>query len=310
MHQFIAAQGESWVSTRSSGAVRSSSSPTSTAAAASSATRHWSASGVTYVATRPGDPVAFGNADRAFKSDVAKSDLDILNYALTLEYLEAAFYTAGLKAKLLKGRELELIDPIQQHEADHVKAVRTTITDLGGRPVAQPKVKFPDGTFSNRANFLKTAGVFEELGVKAYHGQVPLVKNPDLLGGGRVDRRCRVPARRDHRPDHRREPVPGTDRGQPGDGAGPQGRHALHREVGGAADDRHDSGPDPRQRLRSTGRCSARCPEQRVPAGQREGLQQRHRSTELRADAGVPRGRVLSPGQQARIWSPARRSST
>ncbi len=137
--------------------------------------------GVTYVATRPGDPVAFGNADRAFKSDVAKSDLDILNYALTLEYLEAAFYTAGLKAKLLKGRELELIDPIQQHEADHVKAVRTTITDLGGRPVAQPKVKFPDGTFSNRANFLKTAGVFEELGVKAYHGQVPLVKNPDLL---------------------------------------------------------------------------------------------------------------------------------
>ncbi|GAA0597702.1 ferritin-like domain-containing protein [Kribbella sandramycini] len=139
--------------------------------------------GLTYVASRAGDPVAFGTADRGYgASDANASDLDILNYALTLEYLEAAFYTAGLKANLLKGRELELVDPIQQHEADHVKVVRTTITDLGGKPVAQPKVKFPDGTFSNRANFLKLAGTFEELGVKAYHGQVTLVKNPELLG--------------------------------------------------------------------------------------------------------------------------------
>ncbi|WP_329001079.1 ferritin-like domain-containing protein [Kribbella sp. NBC_00709] len=137
--------------------------------------------GLTYVATRPGDPVAFGNADRGFGTEAAKSDLDILNYALTLEYLESAFYTTGLKAKLLKGRELELIDPIQQHEANHVTAVKTTIQDLGGKPVAAPKVKFPAGTFSSRAAFLKTAGTFEELGVKAYHGQVPLVKDGHIL---------------------------------------------------------------------------------------------------------------------------------
>lgn len=137
--------------------------------------------GFTYVATRAGDPVAFGNADRGFRNDVAKSDLDILNYALTLEYLESAFYTMGLKTKLLKGRELELIDPIQQHEANHVTAVKTTIQDLGGKPVAAPKVKFPAGTFTSRAAFLKTAGTFEELGVKAYHGQVPLVKNGAIL---------------------------------------------------------------------------------------------------------------------------------
>jgi ferritin-like protein len=139
--------------------------------------------GATYVATRPNDPVAFGNADRGFtKAQAAQSDLDILNYALTLEYLESAFYTAGLKANLLKGRELDLIDPIQQHEADHVAVVTKTITDLGGKPVAKPKVKFPAGTFGSRANFLKTAATFEELGVKAYHGQVPLVKSVDLLG--------------------------------------------------------------------------------------------------------------------------------
>lgn len=145
--------------------------------------------GVTYVAARPGDPVASAHVGpgvkngvrNGFRYEAAKSDLDILNYALTLEYLEAAFYTAGLKANLLEGRELELVDPIQQHEAEHVRVVRTTITDLGGKPVAQPKVQFPAGTFDNRANFLKTAGTFEELGVKAYHGQVTLVKNPDLL---------------------------------------------------------------------------------------------------------------------------------
>jgi rubrerythrin len=138
--------------------------------------------GVTYVATQKGDPVAFGSADRGFTANqAAASDVDILNYALTLEYLESAFYDAGMKANLVKGRERELIDPIQQHEADHVNVVRTTITDLGGKPVAKPKVQFPAGTFANRANFLKTAATFEELGVKAYHGQVPLIKNPDLL---------------------------------------------------------------------------------------------------------------------------------
>ncbi|MFI5735432.1 ferritin-like domain-containing protein [Kribbella sp. NPDC051587] len=137
--------------------------------------------GATYVASRIGDPIAFGTADRGYTGEAAKSDLDILNYALTLEYLESAFYTAGLKAKLLKGRELELIEPIQQHEANHVTAVRTTIMDLGGKPVSQPKVKFPAGTFASRASFLKTAATFEELGVKAYHGQVPLVKDGAIL---------------------------------------------------------------------------------------------------------------------------------
>jgi hypothetical protein len=139
--------------------------------------------GVTYVATQKGDPVAFGSADRGFTANqAAASDLDILNYALTLEYLESAFYDAGMKANVVKGRERELLDPIQQHEADHVRAVRTTITDLGGKPVAKPKVQFPEGTFDSRDAFLKTAGTFEELGVKAYHGQVPLIKSLDILG--------------------------------------------------------------------------------------------------------------------------------
>jgi hypothetical protein len=109
-------------------------------------------------------------------------DLGILNYALTLEYLEAEFYKQGLAANLVSGREMELISPIEAHEQAHVDAITATVKKLGGTPVAMPSIKFPDGTFGNRDNFLKTASTFEELGVSAYHGQVPLIMSADVLG--------------------------------------------------------------------------------------------------------------------------------
>ncbi len=109
-------------------------------------------------------------------------DLEILNYALTLEYLEADFYAQGLAAAgLLAGRELELVQPIAQHEAAHVQALTQTVTDLGGTPAARPMFTYPEGTFTDRAMFLETASTFEELGVTAYHGQVPLIESPDVL---------------------------------------------------------------------------------------------------------------------------------
>ncbi len=113
---------------------------------------------------------------------VAKGDLDILNYALTLEYVESDFYATGLAKGFLSGRELELITPIGDHEKQHVTAVTSTIKSLGGTPVAKPKITYPAGTFDNKTNFLATASVFEELGVTAYHGQVPLIKSGDILG--------------------------------------------------------------------------------------------------------------------------------
>jgi hypothetical protein len=113
---------------------------------------------------------------------VAKGDLDILNYALTLEYLESDFYKMGLAKGFLSGRVLELITPISDHEMQHVAAVTQTIKSLGGTPVDKPKITYPAGIFDNKDNFLKTASMFEELGVKAYHGQVPLIKSGDLLG--------------------------------------------------------------------------------------------------------------------------------
>src|SRR3990170_2787927 len=110
------------------------------------------------------------------------SDLEILNYALTLEYLEADFYNLGVDGGALSGRELALVTPIRDHEDAHVAALTSTISDLGGTPVKSPNFKYPEGTFTKKAVFLETASVFEELGVTAYHGQVTLIKNVEILG--------------------------------------------------------------------------------------------------------------------------------
>lgn len=108
-------------------------------------------------------------------------DIDILNYALTLEYLEADFYKRGLDAGILTGREQELVAPIADHEAAHVTAISSTVQDLGGEPVKKPRFKYPSGTFGGRDKFLQTAATFEELGVDAYHGQVTKIQNVDIL---------------------------------------------------------------------------------------------------------------------------------
>jgi len=127
-------------------------------------------------------PVGKKSDDPSEKPSVPQGDIDILNYALTLEFLEADFYKQGVDSGILKGRELDLIKPIADHEAAHVATLSSTISDLGGEPVAKPNFKYPDSTFKDKGDFLKTASTFEELGVKAYHGQVTLIKTPTILG--------------------------------------------------------------------------------------------------------------------------------
>lgn len=130
--------------------------------------------GATFVAFNRRDPVAF--ADTA-------GDIDILNYALTLEYLEAEFYTQGIAGGVLTDeRELELVTPIRDHEQGHVDGITQLINDLGGTPVESPTFMFPEGTFTDRDMFLETASMFEELGVQAYHGQVALISDAEILG--------------------------------------------------------------------------------------------------------------------------------
>ncbi|HEX8510990.1 MAG TPA: ferritin-like domain-containing protein [Propionibacteriaceae bacterium] len=125
--------------------------------------------------------VAATRNDKKAFADATANDLEILNYALTLEYLEAEFYTRGVKGDALSGRALDLVTPIRDHEQEHVTVLTQVVKDLGGKPAAKPEFQFPAGTFTSKAKFLASASAFEELGVTAYHGQVPRIDDADIL---------------------------------------------------------------------------------------------------------------------------------
>lgn len=108
-------------------------------------------------------------------------DLDILNFALTLEFLEGAFYTQALKqTKGLSGDAKEVATTLRDNELEHVDALTATIKDLGGTPVKAPGVDFADA-FANQDSFLELAQTFEDLGVGAYNGAGPMIQSTDVL---------------------------------------------------------------------------------------------------------------------------------
>ena len=108
------------------------------------------------------------------------NDVDVLNYALTLEYLEAAFYQQGNAAGLLDGVEKAYLASIQADEEYHVKALSDTISKLGGTPVAAPGVDF-GGAFADRNTYLTTSATFENVGVGAYLGAAGYIKDKAIL---------------------------------------------------------------------------------------------------------------------------------
>jgi hypothetical protein len=109
-------------------------------------------------------------------------DVDIVNYALTLEYLEAAFYTAAVKqVSGLSSDELALAKQLRDDEGAHVDALTATVKKLGGKPAARPMFDF-GGAFASRAAFLKTANVLEDTGVSAYNGAATAIKSVEVLG--------------------------------------------------------------------------------------------------------------------------------
>jgi hypothetical protein len=108
------------------------------------------------------------------------SDLDILNYALTLEYLEAAAYKAINDAGVLSGRAATYFRAFGQHEQDHVDALLATIPKLGGSPVAQPTFNF-SGVPTSAAEIVKFFQQVESVGVSAYLGAAGSIKNFDVL---------------------------------------------------------------------------------------------------------------------------------
>ena len=107
-----------------------------------------------------------------------KGDIGILNYALTLEYLETAFYSDVVKSGLFKGAELETIRKFGDEEAQHVAALTAAVKQMGGKPAAQPKTEFP---LQNAKSVLELAATVENLGAAAYLGQATNITSPEVL---------------------------------------------------------------------------------------------------------------------------------
>jgi hypothetical protein len=126
----------------------------------------------------------------------AGTDVDVLNYALTLEHLENAFYRDAILSRetLLSAEPLqrfpdELLNRVYddilligEHEATHVEVLTTVIRTLGGEPVQAAEYDFgvPRNEEMGPMQFLATAQALENTGVMAYAGALDLIESPDL----------------------------------------------------------------------------------------------------------------------------------
>ena len=108
-------------------------------------------------------------------------DVDILNFALTLEHIEAAFYSRAIaKGRNMSGETMRLVREIRDNETAHVDAITQTIKGLGGMPAAAPKVGFGN-VFTSEKTLLKLAQTLEDTGVSAYNGAAPSIRSGDVL---------------------------------------------------------------------------------------------------------------------------------
>ncbi|MEA2405479.1 MAG: hypothetical protein QOE08_2126 [Thermoleophilaceae bacterium] len=112
----------------------------------------------------------------------AGGDTGIVQFAISLEYLEAAFYKRGLKeVPGLSGDVKDVVAQLRDQEADHVDMLISLLNQLGAGAATPPKFDF-GGAFDSEATFLQLAQTFEDTGVQAYNGVGPAVQSPDVLG--------------------------------------------------------------------------------------------------------------------------------
>ncbi|HET7573916.1 MAG TPA: ferritin-like domain-containing protein [Solirubrobacterales bacterium] len=127
------------------------------------------------------DSTSTASSQGTGKSETAqfgKGDVGILNYALTLEYLETAFYRDVVASGLFKGAELATIRRFGAEEAEHVEALSAAVKQLGGKPAPMPKTEFP---LEDAKSVLELAGTVENLGAAAYLGQAANIESPEVL---------------------------------------------------------------------------------------------------------------------------------
>ena len=143
----------------------------------------------TVLAQDSDDESEMNGGGMAAYDDVEGTDIDVLNYALSLEHLENAFYRTALEtfdesafadAEMLQDHSevYSRIETISQQEASHVELLTQAVELLGGTPTEEASYDFG---FDTVPEFLELAQVIENTGVAAYAGAAPFVESPDLL---------------------------------------------------------------------------------------------------------------------------------
>ncbi|MBK0377967.1 ferritin-like domain-containing protein [Mucilaginibacter segetis] len=136
-------------------------------------------------------PFALGTMFKKAYGQTNSSVVDVLNFALTLEYLEAKFYNTGSAGALIPAANASYINEIKDDENQHVSFLKGVITQLGGTPVAEPNIDLSGGNGSGNGpfaaaltdypTFLLAAQAFEDTGVRAYKGQAPALKGNQVV---------------------------------------------------------------------------------------------------------------------------------
>ncbi len=122
---------------------------------------------------------------RSMAAQEMTNDVDVLNYALTLEHLEYAFYRDGIGLFSFgndsRGQSIDTnFAAIRDHEGAHVETLASVIADLGGTPVEEATYDFGDA-YTDPMAFMMTAAALENTGVSAYDGAGQFITDPELL---------------------------------------------------------------------------------------------------------------------------------
>jgi hypothetical protein len=112
--------------------------------------------------------------------NLGSGDIGVLNYAYSLEQLEAAFYTQLIATPYsgISSMEMSYLKDIRDHEIAHREFFKAA---LGSMAIQKLEVNFSSIDFKDRASVLGTAKAFEDLGVTAYNGAGKLISNADYL---------------------------------------------------------------------------------------------------------------------------------